>query len=168
MCMKCACFVLFHPIKKRSFNLLCVLDLFSRTLAVNSVSDFLNVKGSLEDCGVKTLQCFSRSSFHRLTFGTGSRLWKHPGMSVGDIHTFEDKILNEGVGKVFNDWKWDYLSQNQYGFFLEIMSINVHHALNVFLLWFSLVGTIAISAQATCWIPPSSPHVPQYYSLNLL
>ena len=27
-------------IKKRSFNLLCVLDLFFRTLAVNSVSDF--------------------------------------------------------------------------------------------------------------------------------
>ena len=33
-------FVLFGPIKKRSFNLLCVLDLFFRTLAVNSVSDF--------------------------------------------------------------------------------------------------------------------------------
>ena len=36
---KFAPFVLFHPIKKRSFNLLCVLDLF-RMLAVNSVSDF--------------------------------------------------------------------------------------------------------------------------------
>ena len=34
-------FVLFRLIKKRSFNLLCVLDLFFRTLAVNSVSDFL-------------------------------------------------------------------------------------------------------------------------------
>ena len=33
-------FVLFCHIKKRSFNLLCVLDLFSRTLAVNSVSDY--------------------------------------------------------------------------------------------------------------------------------
>ena len=33
-------FVLFHLIKKHSFNLLCVLDLFFRTLAVNSVSDF--------------------------------------------------------------------------------------------------------------------------------
>ena len=33
-------FVLFRLIKKHSFNLLCVLDLFFRTLAVNSVSDF--------------------------------------------------------------------------------------------------------------------------------
>ena len=37
---KFARFVLFRLIKKRSFNLLCVWDLFSRTLAVNSVSDF--------------------------------------------------------------------------------------------------------------------------------
>ena len=35
----CSC--LFRPIKKRSFNLLCVLDLLFRTLAVNSVSDLL-------------------------------------------------------------------------------------------------------------------------------
>ena len=33
-------FVLFRLIKKRSFNLLCVLDLFFRTPTVNSVSDF--------------------------------------------------------------------------------------------------------------------------------
>ena len=33
-------FVLFRLIKNRSFNLLCVLDLFFRTLAVNSGSDF--------------------------------------------------------------------------------------------------------------------------------
>ena len=38
---KFARFVLFRPIKKRSFNLLCVWDLFFRTLAVNSVSDFV-------------------------------------------------------------------------------------------------------------------------------
>ena len=31
----------FCPIKKRSFNLLCVLDLFLRMLAVNSVSDLI-------------------------------------------------------------------------------------------------------------------------------
>ena len=31
---------LFHQIKKCPFNLLCVLDLFFRMLAVNSVSDF--------------------------------------------------------------------------------------------------------------------------------
>ena len=37
---KFARFVLFCRIKKPSFNLLCVLDLFFRTLAVNSVSDF--------------------------------------------------------------------------------------------------------------------------------
>ena len=37
-------FVLFCPIKKRSFNLLSVLDLFFRTLAVNSVSDFFKKK----------------------------------------------------------------------------------------------------------------------------
>ena len=37
---KFACFVLFCPIKKLSFNLLCVLDLFFRMLAVNSASDF--------------------------------------------------------------------------------------------------------------------------------
>ena len=37
---KFACFVLFRPIKKRSFHLMCVLDLFFRTLAVNSISDF--------------------------------------------------------------------------------------------------------------------------------
>ena len=37
---KFARFVLLRLIKKRSFNLLCVLDLFFRTLAVNSVSDF--------------------------------------------------------------------------------------------------------------------------------
>ena len=36
-------FVLFRQTKKRSFNLLCVLDLFFRTLAVYSVSDSLNV-----------------------------------------------------------------------------------------------------------------------------
>ena len=36
---KFAPFVLFRLIKKRSFNLLCVLDLFFRTLAVNSLSD---------------------------------------------------------------------------------------------------------------------------------
>ena len=36
----CARYVLFHPIKKRSFNLLCVLDLFFTTLAVNSVPEF--------------------------------------------------------------------------------------------------------------------------------
>ena len=45
---KFARFVLFHPIKKqqRSFNLLCVLDLFFffRTLAVNSVSDLKKKK----------------------------------------------------------------------------------------------------------------------------
>ena len=33
-------FVLFRPIKKRSFNLLCVFESFFRTLAVNYVSDF--------------------------------------------------------------------------------------------------------------------------------
>ena len=32
-------FILFHFIKKRSFNLLCVFGSFFRTLAVNSVSD---------------------------------------------------------------------------------------------------------------------------------
>ena len=37
---KFARFVPFRPIKKRSFNLLCVLDLPFRTLAVNSVLDF--------------------------------------------------------------------------------------------------------------------------------
>ena len=31
---------MFRLIKKRSFDLLCVLDFFFRTLAVNSVSDF--------------------------------------------------------------------------------------------------------------------------------
>ena len=33
-------FILFHFIKKRSFNLLCVFGSFFRTLSVNSVSDF--------------------------------------------------------------------------------------------------------------------------------
>ena len=37
---KFACFALFRPIKKHCFYLLCVLDLFFRMLAVNSVSDF--------------------------------------------------------------------------------------------------------------------------------
>ena len=41
---KFARFVPFRLIKKRSFNLLCVLDLFFRTLAVNSVSDFFKNK----------------------------------------------------------------------------------------------------------------------------
>ena len=36
---KFARFFLFRPIKKRSFNLVCDLDLFFRTLTVNSVSD---------------------------------------------------------------------------------------------------------------------------------
>ena len=38
---KFARFVLCRPTKKRSFNLLCVLDRFFRTLADNSVSVFL-------------------------------------------------------------------------------------------------------------------------------
>ena len=38
--LKIARFVLFRPIKERSFDLLCVLELFLRTLTVNSVSDF--------------------------------------------------------------------------------------------------------------------------------
>ena len=37
---KFARFLLFRPIKKRSYNLLCVFGSFFRTLAVNSVSDF--------------------------------------------------------------------------------------------------------------------------------
>ena len=37
---KCARFVLFRLIEKRSFNLLCVLDLFFTAVAVSSVSDF--------------------------------------------------------------------------------------------------------------------------------
>ena len=41
---KFARFVLFRLIEKRSFNLLCVLDLFFRTLAVNSVSDLKKKK----------------------------------------------------------------------------------------------------------------------------
>ena len=45
-------FVLFRPIKKRSFNILFVLDLFFRTLAVNSVSDFFSLR---------TQSSFSRS-----------------------------------------------------------------------------------------------------------
>ena len=32
---------MFRPIEKRSFDLLCVWDLLFRTLAVNSVSDYL-------------------------------------------------------------------------------------------------------------------------------
>ena len=39
---KFACFALFHPVKKRSLNLLCVLDLFFRTLTANSCSDFFS------------------------------------------------------------------------------------------------------------------------------
>ena len=37
-------FVLFRLIQKHSFNLLCVLDLFFRMLAVNSVSDLYKKK----------------------------------------------------------------------------------------------------------------------------
>ena len=44
---KFARFVLFRPIKKRSFNLLCVLVLFFRTLVVSSVSDFFSLSLSL-------------------------------------------------------------------------------------------------------------------------
>ena len=43
-------FVLFRLIKKRSFNFLCVLDLFFRKLAVNGVSDLF-----LEDIGKSAL-----------------------------------------------------------------------------------------------------------------
>ena len=97
---KFARFVLFRPVKKRSFNLLRVLDLFSRTLAVNSVSDFLNVKGSLEDCGVKTLQCFSRSSFHRLS--PLASVLDH-GNDSACLHDVEDEIFNEGAHEYFDD-----------------------------------------------------------------
>ena len=44
---KFARFVLFRIIKRRSFNLLCVLDLFFRTLTVNSVSDFATVQSAI-------------------------------------------------------------------------------------------------------------------------
>ena len=43
---KFARFTLFRSIKKRAFHLLCVLDLFFRTLAVNSVSDYLRCQPS--------------------------------------------------------------------------------------------------------------------------
>ena len=42
-CQEAARFVLFRLIKKRSFNLLFVFGSFFRTLAVNSVSDFVVV-----------------------------------------------------------------------------------------------------------------------------
>ena len=64
---KFARFVLFRPIKKRSFNLLCVLDLFFRTLAVNSVSDFsdfgLHFSRTLQQWAKKSL---SSRHFNRL------------------------------------------------------------------------------------------------------
>ena len=41
VCTVCAIFVLFRPLKKRSFNLLCVSDLFFRTRAVNTVLEFV-------------------------------------------------------------------------------------------------------------------------------
>ena len=65
---KFARFVLFRPIKKRSFNLLFVLDLFFRTLAVNSVSVFhkysiskmlrLTYKYSILPTTASSLKCF--------------------------------------------------------------------------------------------------------------
>ena len=50
--VKCARFVLSHPMQMRSFNSLCVLYLFFRTLAVNSVSDLCVCKLTSEVCNM--------------------------------------------------------------------------------------------------------------------
>ena len=63
---KFAHLVLFCPIKKRSFILMCVLDFFFRTLAVNSVSAFKNLLIDLffVKMSVKTKTGVSSSSAH--------------------------------------------------------------------------------------------------------
>ena len=71
---KYAHFVLFRLIKKRSFNLLCISDLFFRTLAVNSVSDFFFVHGwtcinkhtqTPDRTGEWEVQLFNTDGIHR-------------------------------------------------------------------------------------------------------
>ena len=119
---KFARFVLFRPIKKRSFNLLHVLDHFIRTLAVNSVSDFLG----MEEAGHYATKCFEELDSARI-----HRAGQQGTEAARQHHALDNAWLCEYWGKLslWGSWvesKYTVAARMPWGFHTNINNKHVH------------------------------------------